>query len=114
MELAELTKPLEDRASNFSVEVFPRIAPHGSAVWVTCFVPQRYGAGEIRWGIEPFRMAEGSLWRIEYKRLIENVECGQWIVSCEVKTQAGRNERRETPLKVIGGPCPEEIGNVNP
>ena len=66
----------------------------GAAVVVRCFVPESYGAGRIRYGIEGLRMSEHPINHSENRLLIERLMCGRHIATCTVHTRAGL-ERRE-------------------
>lgn len=105
---ALLDAPVVSRAkpviTQFEVRVNPHVAFMGSSVWVTCFVPERYGTGRIRFGLEGVEMHEGPLDHSENRLLIQGLNCGTWHATCTILTTKGQ-ESREVELEVRGGLC---------
>lgn len=94
----------------FALMVMPRTLLANRAVRLTCFVPPSWGAGEFRLALEG-KDAKGwqRLEHAEMGLLIEHVECGTWVASCQtVTTGRGYQARRETVI--ARGACNVEIG----
>lgn len=84
--------------ARFDLRLMPPIILAGSATWVRCFVPDGLGSGRIRFGIEGLAMSGPMpLDRVEHRRLVERIACGEWIAVCEVWVASGHH-RLERPL----------------
>lgn len=90
----------------FEIVVNPRImAAPGSDAWVTCYVPERYGVGRIRFGIEGVQTSEGPLDHSQNRLLIHNLPCGELTATCAISTAKGFEAAPAQTLTVTGALC---------
>ncbi len=89
----------------FEIQVYSRVAFPGSDVWVTCVVPERYGVGRIRYGIEDVATYEGTLDHTQNRLLVQNVPCGVLTATCAIQTVKGLQRAATVEIAVRGGMC---------
>ncbi len=91
--------------ASFEVRVSSRFANVGSDTFVNCNVPERYGVGRIRYGIEDVRMHEGPLDQTQNRLLVQNLPCGTLTASCVISTAKGIERTADVEIEVKGGMC---------
>ena len=90
----------------FEIVINPRIqAFPGSDAWVTCYVPERFGSGRIRFGLEGVQTSEGPLDHTQNRLLIHNLPCGELVATCAISTAQGIQTAPTQTLNVTGGLC---------
>lgn len=93
----------------FELQINPMFASVGDSMWVTCSVPERYGTGYIRWGIEDVNMSERMLDHTQNRMLIQYLPCGTHVVSCTIRTAKGTQRTADIILEVKGSICDGKI-----
>jgi len=93
------------RVAPFELRVSSRFANVGSDTYVTCSVPERFGVGRIRYGIEGVRTHEGPLDQTQNRLLVQNLPCGTLTASCVISTAKGVERTADVEIEVKGGMC---------
>lgn len=99
-------KQVLPRVTAFDVSLSPTaFAIAGGPIWVRCVVPDRYGAGVLRFGVDGVRTHEGPLEHTENLLFIHSVPCPRFVAFCMLRTLAGveRRERSFDPIGCEGG-----------
>lgn len=88
----------------FSISLWPtRFVFGGATVWIQCIVPDRYGPGRLRFGVDGVRVSEGPLEQPQNRLLIVRFPCISTVAFCDLLTTAGvLRLRRELPIDPLG------------
>ena len=91
--------------TQFELQV-SRFVMYGTGVWITCYVPERYGTGRIRFGVEDVLIREGALDHTQNRLFVETLPCGQSLATCAISTSRNTQHRTaDVTIEVRGGMC---------
>ncbi len=89
----------------FELQVSSRFPMQGADTYVTCVVPERFGVGRIRYGIEGLQTYEGALDHTQNRLLVQNLPCGTLVATCAISTAKGIQRTADVEIDVKGGLC---------
>ncbi len=89
----------------FELQVSSRFPMQGADTYVTCNVPERFGVGRIKFGIEGVGTHEGPLDHTQNRLLVQNLPCGTLVATCAISTAKGVQRTPDVEIDVKGGIC---------